>query len=122
VVANEVINGHDSTAAASVIRAMVRDVKRYMALGRRITATSASTPDQEEAAVAAAGTVGKPEGAVGRREKGQRVLPVGVSAADVISTLKNEFEYLSSGREDEAIDFFAVSGLMAPCLPATCYV
>ncbi|KAH8780248.1 glycolipid anchored surface protein [Diaporthe sp. PMI_573] len=34
LVANEVINDHASTAAASVIRAVTRDVKRYMALAR----------------------------------------------------------------------------------------
>jgi hypothetical protein len=34
LVANEVINDHASTAAASVIRAVTRDVKRYIALAR----------------------------------------------------------------------------------------
>lgn len=34
LVANEVINNHASTAAASVIRAVTRDVKRYMDLAR----------------------------------------------------------------------------------------
>lgn len=37
LVANEVINTHDSTAAASVIRAVTRDIKRYMALAREIS-------------------------------------------------------------------------------------
>lgn len=37
LVANEVINSHDSTAAASVIRAVTRDIKRYMTLAREIS-------------------------------------------------------------------------------------
>lgn len=37
LVANEVINTHDSTAAASVIRAVTRDIKRYMALAGDIS-------------------------------------------------------------------------------------
>lgn len=34
LVANEVINDHNSTAAASFIRAVTRDVKKYMAMAR----------------------------------------------------------------------------------------
>lgn len=37
LVANEVINSHDSTAAASVIRAVTRDIKMYMTLAREIS-------------------------------------------------------------------------------------
>lgn len=38
LVANEVINDHASTAAESVIRAVTRDVKRYMAMAREASA------------------------------------------------------------------------------------
>ena len=37
LVANEVINSHASTAAAPVIRAVTRDIKRYMALAEEIS-------------------------------------------------------------------------------------
>lgn len=37
VVANEIINSIPSTAAAPVIRALTRDVKRYMALAAELT-------------------------------------------------------------------------------------
>ncbi|KAK7729223.1 hypothetical protein SLS63_006355 [Diaporthe eres] len=37
LVASEVINSHASTAAAPVIRAVTRDVKRYMALAREVS-------------------------------------------------------------------------------------
>ncbi|KAI0010512.1 Glucanosyltransferase-domain-containing protein [Xylariaceae sp. FL0662B] len=74
VAANEVINSIPSTAAAPVVRAVVRDVKRYMGL-------------------AAAW--------------GQRVLPVGVSSADVRSLLKPQFDYFGAGSDAEGIDFYA---------------
>ncbi|CAJ2511316.1 Uu.00g069410.m01.CDS01 [Anthostomella pinea] len=75
IVSNEVISTTQSTRAAPVIRALTRDVKRYMA----------------EAADRA----------------GQRVLPVGISAVDVLSFQMLQFDYFSAGPEEEAIDFFS---------------
>ncbi|RYP73189.1 hypothetical protein DL770_007818 [Monosporascus sp. CRB-9-2] len=76
VVANEVINSIPATVAAPVIRAVTRDVKRYMALAAEVA--------------------------------GQRVLPVGISSADVRSILEPQFAYFSAGGEEETIDIFAV--------------
>lgn len=40
---------------------------------------------------------------------GQRILPVGVSASDVATYRKTQFQYFSAGRRDEAIDYYCVS-------------
>ncbi|RYP18046.1 hypothetical protein DL765_004162 [Monosporascus sp. GIB2] len=75
IVADKVINWIPATVAAPVIRAVTRDVKRYMALAAEVA--------------------------------GQRVLPVGISCADVSCILEPQFAYFSAGREEEVIDIFA---------------
>lgn len=76
IIANEVINSIPSTNVASIIRAVARDVKTYMAI--------------------AANTVG------------QRLLPIGVSSSGQASLLMPEFDYMTGGDLDEAVDFFCV--------------
>lgn len=88
VAANEVLLHAGHTAGAAVIRALVRDVKRYMALH----AASAS-PDSR-----------------------QRVLPVGVSSNGVSSIFYDEFRYFTGGNPEEAVDFFSVSIFPSPHL------
>lgn len=75
IIANEFINSLRVTSAAPFLRALTRDVKKYMALAAR---------------------------------QGQRIIPVGVSAADISYLLKTQFDYFSAGSDEEAIDFFAV--------------
>jgi 1,3-beta-glucanosyltransferase GAS5 len=77
IVANEVINSIPSTPAANVVRAVTRDVKKYMAIAAELT--------------------------------GQRILPVGVSAAQVMQIIKPQFEFLTGGNPEEALDFYSVS-------------
>jgi len=74
IVANSVINRAANTTGAAVIRAVARDVKRYMALAAEL--------------------------------KGQRVLPVGLSSARVMSFFRDEFKYFTGGDPSEALDFF----------------
>ncbi|KAK8047989.1 hypothetical protein PG996_016053 [Apiospora saccharicola] len=78
VAANEVLQHAGHTAGAAVIRALVRDVKRYMALH------AAANPESQ-----------------------QRVLPVGVSTNGVSSIFYNEFRYFTGGDPQEAVDFFS---------------
>ncbi|KAK8002155.1 glycolipid anchored surface protein GAS1 [Apiospora marii] len=78
VAANEVLLHAGHTAGAAVIRALVRDVKRYMALH------AAANPDSQ-----------------------QRVLPVGVSSNGVSSIFYDEFRYFTGGDPGEAVDFFS---------------
>ncbi|KAK7965827.1 1-3-beta-glucanosyltransferase GAS1 [Apiospora aurea] len=79
VAANEVLLHAGHTAGADVIRALVRDVKRYMALHAK------ANP-----------------------ESWQRVLPVGVSSNGVSSIFYDEFRYFTGGDPEEAVDFFSV--------------
>lgn len=76
---HEVINSPESSGAAGAIRAVVRDLKRYM----RMAASEASG------------------------EK-QRVLPVGYSHSAEMMTRMPTFKFLSAGPEEEAVDFFCV--------------
>lgn len=80
VAANEVLLHAGHTAGAAVVRALVRDVKRYMALH------AAANPEGQ-----------------------QRVLPVGVSSNGVSSIFYDEFRYYTGGDPAEAVDFFSVS-------------
>ncbi|KAK8110271.1 1-3-beta-glucanosyltransferase gel1 [Apiospora kogelbergensis] len=88
VVANEVLNSPGATAGAPVVRALVRDVKRYMAL---------------HAAAA------KSEGAGAGAHQQYRVLPVGVSSSGIRNVFLDEFRYLTGGAPEEAVDFFSVA-------------
>ncbi|XXG97299.1 hypothetical protein Hte_003595 [Hypoxylon texense] len=74
IVANEFISSLRVTSAAPFLRALTRDIKKYMTLATK---------------------------------QGQRVLPVGVSAADISHLLKTQLDYFSAGSDEEAIDFFA---------------
>ncbi|KAI1780895.1 glycoside hydrolase family 72 protein [Hypoxylon cercidicola] len=74
VIANEFINSLRVTSAANYLRALTRDVKKYIALAAR---------------------------------QNQRVVPVGISAADISYLLKTQFDYFSAGSDEEAIDFFS---------------
>ncbi|KZL65432.1 glycolipid anchored surface protein [Colletotrichum incanum] len=74
IVANEVLNTLASTKGASVIRAVTRDVKRYMRLAAEL--------------------------------RDQRVLPVGLSSAKILSIFRDEFKYFTGGDPSEALDFF----------------
>ncbi|KAI1765204.1 glycoside hydrolase family 72 protein [Hypoxylon sp. FL1150] len=76
IIANEWIDCLRVTSAAPYLRALTRDVKKYMALMSKL---------------------------------GQRVLPVGISAADITYLLATQFRYFSAGNKEEAIDFFAFS-------------
>lgn len=80
--ASNVINNPQSQSAAPVVRAVVRDLKRYMQLKN-----SAS---------------------------GQRILPIGYSAAAVQSLLGTTLKYLSLGDPRSSIDFFTVSSAGEP--------
>lgn len=76
IAGNEIINNRQSLCSAPVIRAVVRDVKRYLRLKSQMT--------------------------------GQRVLPVGYSAADVRNLEQPTRDYLAAGDEAERIDFWSV--------------
>lgn len=82
---NNVINNRDSQKATPVIRAVVRDLKRYMQLQNAAS--------------------------------GQRILPVGYSAASVESLRATTLNYLSLGEPTSSIDFFAVSPARKPIRP-----
>ncbi|KAK8855094.1 Glucanosyltransferase-domain-containing protein [Apiospora arundinis] len=82
VAANEVLQHAGHTVGAPVIRALVRDVKRYMAL---------------HVAEAGASAAGEP----------YRVLPVGVISNGMSSIFYNEFRYFTGGNPEEAVDFFS---------------
>lgn len=74
---NEVVNDSNTVRAVPVIRAVVRDLKRYLRLKHEVT--------------------------------GQRVLPVGYSAADVRDLEDFTRDYLSAGDEASRLDFWSVS-------------
>lgn len=72
-----IINSHDTQKAAPVIKAVVRDLKRYMKLKNAAS--------------------------------GQRILPVGYTAATVVQFDTTALEYLSTGDPASSIDFWTVS-------------
>lgn len=76
IVAAEVVNDVPSTPAAEIVKAVVRDVKRYVKLKSELTE--------------------------------QRVLPVGVSASDVLALRKPQFQYFCAGNTEESVDFFTL--------------
>ena len=94
VVANETVNTHQAvkSGAPAVVRAVARDVRRYVRL-------LAATSEVEESP-----------------SRKPRVLPVGVNSADVVSLQRPQFDYYMAalpGQEDDdddggPIDFFAV--------------
>ncbi|KAI0016616.1 glycolipid anchored surface protein [Xylariomycetidae sp. FL0641] len=79
IVANEVINSPQNTSAAPVIRALVRDVRRYMDLSGQIE-TAGFT---------------------------RRKLPLGISAAETTSVLLPQYRYLCGGDDEGVLDFFS---------------
>ncbi|KAH7039933.1 Glucanosyltransferase-domain-containing protein [Microdochium trichocladiopsis] len=114
VVANEVVNDHRSTAAVpQVLRAVTRDLKRYMRLHAELDGEDAVRDNQrgdEAGNSALAGEarqwtrqkISSP--GMGRR---RRVLPLGYSAPDVAMLRVPMFEYCIAGPEEEAMDFYA---------------
>ncbi|KAI5864458.1 glycolipid anchored surface protein [Durotheca rogersii] len=84
-VAHGAIGDFSCVNAAPVIRAIVRDVKRYLTL--------------------------RTSSAMGAGEWGQRLqrgaTPVGISCSDALSLLKVQYDYFCAGSSDEAADFFA---------------
>ncbi|KAL1875471.1 DNA photolyase phr1 [Diaporthe australafricana] len=85
LVANELINGAPSTTVAPIIRAVTRDVKRYMALAQDAS--------------------------------GQRILPVGYSAADVRMYTRPTFDFLTAGSVDDSVDFFCIDDFSDTHIP-----
>ena len=97
VVANETLTmpGSAKSGAAAVVRAAVRDVRRYV----RLLATAS---EDEERSDPGQNPSRKP-----------RVLPIGVNCADVVDLQRPQFDYYTAALpEDEddygPIDFFAV--------------
>ena len=45
---------------------------------------------------------------------GQRVLPIGVSSSGIPPVLMPEFDYMTGGPQEEAVDFFCVGTLLIP--------
>ncbi|KAI5926006.1 glycolipid anchored surface protein [Camillea tinctor] len=88
IIANEVINTPETTRAAPMIRALVRDVRRYLT---HISATDEASDDD-----------------YGWRKR-PRVLPLGYSAAAVQSVLMPQYKYFSAdgGGDGGAVDFFS---------------
>lgn len=77
IAGNEIINNRNTLRAAPVVRAVVRDLKRYLRLKHAVT--------------------------------GQRILPVGYSAADARGLERPTRDYLAAGEEAERLDFWSVS-------------
>lgn len=77
LVADMLINNDASVACIPVIAAVVRDLKKYMALKNE--------------------------------ETGQRILPIGYSAATIEARDMAILDYLSSGDKGDSIDFWTVS-------------
>jgi hypothetical protein len=76
IAASQVIHERESTLAAPVIRAVVRDLKAYIRLKASLT--------------------------------GQRIIPVGVQAADVTTTALSQAQYFTAGDVKERVDFYCV--------------
>ncbi|KAI0602358.1 Glucanosyltransferase-domain-containing protein [Biscogniauxia sp. FL1348] len=84
IVASEAINSAQEARGAPVIRALVRDVRRYMGV--------LATAEED-----------------GATKQQQRVLPLGVSASSVMSVLMPQFAYLSADGDGDGgeVDFFS---------------
>jgi hypothetical protein len=76
IAASQVIHERESTLAAPVIRAVVRDLKAYIKLKASLT--------------------------------GQRIIPVGVQAADITTTATPQVQYFAAGEPAERVDFYCV--------------
>lgn len=76
IAASEVIHDRESTLAAPIIRAVVRDLKAYSQLKASLS--------------------------------GQRILPVGVQAADIMTTASSQLQYFTAGEPEARVDFYCV--------------
>ncbi|KAL7624142.1 hypothetical protein AAE478_005699 [Parahypoxylon ruwenzoriense] len=83
IISHETIRDFRATTYAPVLRALTRDVKRYLALGAMMWK----------------------EG--GERGVQRRATPVGISCADMPPLLKVQHDYFCAGSEEESVDFFA---------------
>lgn len=138
----EVVNAASQTEEAPrVLRAVTRDLKRYMRLCLEVAEVevevegssgggddgceaSSSRTTEERGEENQAGSEGK--GEEGRqlertrsssRSSRRRVLPLGYSASDVADVRTPMFQYCVAGPVEEAMDFYAVSwaSLIKPC-------
>lgn len=75
--ANTVINGPESTPAAEIVRAVVRDVKKYISLKASVS--------------------------------NARLLPVGVTNADVNTIQYDLLQYFTAGGKEERVDFYGTT-------------
>ncbi|KXJ96388.1 Glucanosyltransferase-domain-containing protein [Microdochium bolleyi] len=128
LVGNEVINAVASTGLAPpVLRAVTRDLKRYMRLCAEVDAGVGEDGDgagngvegEQPSSSPRTPMVSGSQTSTGNsavitsqqrqeyKRRGRRVLPLGYSAADVLSVRQQTFDYFVAGPEVEALDFFA---------------
>lgn len=127
----EVVNAAAETEEAPrVLRAVTRDLKRYMHLCREVAevdvevegssgdgggddgceASSSRTGGENQAESEEEDEEGRQRGRnSSSKSKRRRVLPLGYSASDVANVRTPMFQYCVAGPEEEGMDFYAVS-------------